>query len=214
MKASGAGVRCGGCGKLLRFRTVGRLAQLVEHRLHTAGVSGSSPLAPTNLSLNQFSRLPRPAPKQFGAVVVSAPGFSVPLQLRQVCDRHNCVNPGLASAVSTGGGLHACISPPYSAVHHLLGSRRLCYGRRGSRRCHVRRPLTTPPRAVRRLGRRTGSASRLAATAYSSTSNVIRTSTASPGPIPPRTFFGSASSVRPSAPRHTLVRHSYPFTTA
>src|SRR5690606_41531842 len=37
------------CDKLLRHRTDGRLAQLVEHRLHTAGVSGSSPLAPTIL---------------------------------------------------------------------------------------------------------------------------------------------------------------------
>jgi hypothetical protein len=31
--------------------TAGRLAQLVEHRLHTAGVTGSSPVSPTNPNL-------------------------------------------------------------------------------------------------------------------------------------------------------------------
>jgi hypothetical protein len=37
---------------LKEITLVGRLAQLVEHCDHTAGVTGSSPVAPTNVSNN------------------------------------------------------------------------------------------------------------------------------------------------------------------
>src|SRR5262249_29777737 len=39
---------------LLIFLTKGRLAQMVEHCVHTAGVTGSSPVAPTNY-INRFT---------------------------------------------------------------------------------------------------------------------------------------------------------------
>ena len=41
---------------LVSFPVKGRLAQLVEHCVHTAGVTGSSPVAPTLIYLRQGFR--------------------------------------------------------------------------------------------------------------------------------------------------------------